>query len=598
VPAVLDWSVVEWDRERHPERPEVILGGYRRGSTYGQKDGWRFQETLGDLKALVFAKGWGVLLFDEGIKSGQSIAAREKMPVLLDYLRAGLLHGIVAPDIKRLTRDTTMVDGIEIARVLQARRGMLVTGRRIWDLRDRFDQQAYRREVFQAGEEIISIRNTFYEGMEDRAQAVVRGDAPPFFRGPAAVGYRSVVCYWPKQTGEGAPKWVTEELKGTGPMTHRGVVIRTWVKDDAMGATLEAVHEELLRQPTIGEVARALNMRGIASPWRIRGADQRYGWSAKLIRQILKHPIYWGRWQWIYHQSEDTDLWWSFDGGLHADFPALAYWTEAEAAEFRTRFVDNYSPRRQSKYAHPWVGLGACLGCGGAFIGAGRDQTTKGQGAKLRCPEYRTPERCPAGAPFMIEDGIRRALDAHFPDVVVQLEGLRDRALTQAAQLKANPVAAQLEALDRRERGLLALAEDPSSVTPQMRTEFREISEARVALQQRLGEAQATDALLARAAALADLLEHDTVAVYEQLEEVDKAVLWRLLLTDEQGKVHPLQIQRVTKGNGLTPAKYRVLTPHVAQENDVWMLPRDEWDKRGFGTRRLDLAGELAARTS
>jgi len=29
-----------------------------------------------------------------------------------------------------------------------------------------------------------------------------------------------------------------------------------------------------------------------------------------------------------------------------------------------------------------------------------------------------------------------------------------------------------------------------------------------------------------------------------------------------------------------------------------WMLPRDEWDKRGFGTRRLDLAGELAARAN
>jgi catechol-2,3-dioxygenase len=27
-----------------------------------------------------------------------------------------------------------------------------------------------------------------------------------------------------------------------------------------------------------------------------------------------------------------------------------------------------------------------------------------------------------------------------------------------------------------------------------------------------------------------------------------------------------------------------------------WMLPRDEWEKRGFGTRRLDLAGELALR--
>jgi catechol-2,3-dioxygenase len=29
-----------------------------------------------------------------------------------------------------------------------------------------------------------------------------------------------------------------------------------------------------------------------------------------------------------------------------------------------------------------------------------------------------------------------------------------------------------------------------------------------------------------------------------------------------------------------------------------WMVPRAEWEKRGFGTRRLDLAGELAARTS
>ena len=27
-----------------------------------------------------------------------------------------------------------------------------------------------------------------------------------------------------------------------------------------------------------------------------------------------------------------------------------------------------------------------------------------------------------------------------------------------------------------------------------------------------------------------------------------------------------------------------------------WMIPRDEWETRGFGTRRLDLAGELALR--
>ena len=29
-----------------------------------------------------------------------------------------------------------------------------------------------------------------------------------------------------------------------------------------------------------------------------------------------------------------------------------------------------------------------------------------------------------------------------------------------------------------------------------------------------------------------------------------------------------------------------------------WMLPRQEWETRGFGTRHLDLAGELALRAS
>ena len=29
-----------------------------------------------------------------------------------------------------------------------------------------------------------------------------------------------------------------------------------------------------------------------------------------------------------------------------------------------------------------------------------------------------------------------------------------------------------------------------------------------------------------------------------------------------------------------------------------WMVPRQEWETRGFGTRRLDLAGELASRAN
>jgi hypothetical protein len=346
VPTELDWSQVEWDRERHPERPELVLGGYRRASTYGQRDGWRFQETLGDLKAMAFAKGWGIVLFDEGTRSGQSIADRQQMPLLLEHLRAGLLQGILVPDIKRLTRGKNMVDGDEIAHVLQQRRGMLVTGRRIWDLRDRFDHQSYRREVFQAGEELISIRNTFYEGMEDRAQAVTHGDAPPFWRGRPPVGYRFAVCYWSRDPRQ---KWTTDQTQGSGIMTTRGVTIRTLVKDPDAIFAMTSLHRALTQQPSLGEVARALNADDVPSPWKSKGGEHAYGWSAKLLRQILREPLYAGRWVWVRDPGE-TDLWYTFNSALARDVPELAYWTPEEHAALHMRFLEGYSPRKQSRY--------------------------------------------------------------------------------------------------------------------------------------------------------------------------------------------------------------------------------------------------------
>ncbi len=36
--------------------------------------------------------------------------------------------------------------------------------------------------------------------------------------------------------------------------------------------------------------------------------------------------------------------------------------------------------------------------------------------------------------------------------------------------------------------------------------------------------------------------------------------------------------------------------PDGNQFEVFWMLPREEWERRGFGTRRLDLEGELAGR--
>jgi hypothetical protein len=176
----LDFKDVIWDRLAHPGRPTVVLGAYRRASTWGQRTGWRFQEAFGELieAALSLGPEYGVVLFDEGARPGASIAARRQLPVLLEFLQAGLIQGIVITDIKRLTRDQTLTDGAEIARVLQAQRGVLVTRDRTWDLLDQGDFSDYCRELAASANEITLIRNVLYEGQEKRAQAVVRGDAP------------------------------------------------------------------------------------------------------------------------------------------------------------------------------------------------------------------------------------------------------------------------------------------------------------------------------------------------------------------------------------------------------------------------------------
>src|SRR6266851_1401280 len=125
----LDYRSVIWDRVRHPGLPEVVLAGYRRGSTPNQRTGHRYLESAEDVVRWGLLQGpeYGVILFDEGTRSGRSIAGRKQMPVLLDYLRAGAIQGIVTEDVKRLTRDQTGIDGLEIARVLQERHGILVT---------------------------------------------------------------------------------------------------------------------------------------------------------------------------------------------------------------------------------------------------------------------------------------------------------------------------------------------------------------------------------------------------------------------------------------------------------------------------------------
>ena len=247
----LDYRSVIWDRVRHPGLPEIVLAGYRRSSTPNQRTGHRYLESAEDVVRWGLLQGpeYGVILFDERTRSGSSIAGRKQLPVLLGYLRAGAVQGIVAEDIKRLTRDQTGIDGLEIAHVLREGRGILVTRKRRYDLRNIRDFEDFQENVLAAGDERREIRDILYEGQEDRAKRVLRGLAAPMFRRWPVVGYRWAIVFAKPPEVVSADDLQCERawtlIDNGHPMVSRCGIQKTYTKCHVCGPWVEAVRREL-----------------------------------------------------------------------------------------------------------------------------------------------------------------------------------------------------------------------------------------------------------------------------------------------------------------------------------------------------------------
>jgi hypothetical protein len=509
-----------------------------------------------------------VVFFDEGTRSGKSIAAREQFPLLLDWLKAGLIQGILVPDIKRMTRDQSMQDGFEIATVLQDHRGKLVTGRprRVWNLLDPDDYSDYRREVFEAGEEWLDIRTMFYGGMQDRTRQVLRGEWPPFFRSKPGPGYLSAVCY--ERQGGG---WTTDAAQGIRPLSSRGHTALTWAKDPTATHTFECLREALTEYPTIGEVGRALYAAGIPSPWQMRGFEVGM-WPSKVLYQILKNPTYGGRWQWIQHPGSST-VWRHYDPSETLEVPDLRYWSWTEHEYFRAKFLDGYIPRRRSDHAHPYAGLVACPGCNERMVAAGvyTSGFRDGLRGRIACPNRDVASRCSVRA-WHSEEGVKRALEAEFLNKLAELPSRREQLRAELRQVDEDPLDARLAHIKRRQANIIALAMDLDDVTPELQAQQHELAEARRQVEAQLMRRRGSTERGQRETELASveaLLDGEPQAAYAKMTDAVRATLWRLLL-----KNRPVIIERLEHGNQYRQPRYRVVgEANVlgAQESDIWM---------------------------
>jgi len=577
LPTALDWSEVDWDKERFPDPPMIVLGAYRRGSTYGQRDGARFQESFEGLRRIAFSEGYGLMYFDEGTRSGHTLAGRATASNMLGFLEWDLIDGIIAPDIKRLTRDHTMQDGDEIARVLLDRQRILITAKpkRVWHLTDPDDYRDYRREVFEAGDDWLEIRTMFWGGMKDRADQVLDNRWPPFFRCRVAFGYKQVVCYErrpgaPHSPGHwGRERWTTDPDASNGKaLSGRGHVARTWLKDPAMAHTMAELRDVMLSQPTTGEVLRELRDRGIRNPsgHARRQGDVDWTWPAAALYRLLRAPIYGGTWQWI-AQPGETILWKHFDPTVSVDVPELAWWSAAEHEEFCRKFLESYSARRRTVLAHPFAGLARCTTCGASMEAGGKQPHVQGElKGQLACANRY--KGCPAPI-FMAEDAVRRALDSALPTYLSALPKRLSQLRDEIERDKADPLSAQLEFIKRRQAGLQKIANDPDAVTDEVLAEMRELNTQKRALEAKRA-AQPVAVAEAEMAKLIVLMDSEPDAVYAEMTLAEKASFWRLVLRcrrpdcdhDTDGShVDPPYIDMVRRAAGGSkprPAVYRV----------------------------------------
>ena len=343
--------------------------------------------------------------------SGQDLKKREVASDALLRLEAGEAEGIGWYDYKRLSRNDYMEDQGQILRRTAAVRAVIVLPGQIirpWvpDERKQFQVMAA------ATADGAGLRDTFYRGQFGRAKR------EPFVKGSPPIGFTTV----PVEVQPGGP--------GTVPKVKRDPA-----KDPRCAELMASLREWYATCRTYGEVAERVNDRygpllGQAGRRR-RTHTSPEGhaiWTDYQARLPLQNPRYAGFWG-FGERSKSSEMWEADTRRQRADEyrhykPELAYWTLAEAQEWRARFGRHaWGGRRtrartvgaDGKKAPPALtGVLACAGCGEALVGYGP--------GRYGCP-LRTSGRCEKPQ-IILETSALRVLDRIVEEALERARGL------------------------------------------------------------------------------------------------------------------------------------------------------------------------------
>lgn len=498
---------VEWDRSTGI-LPSIILGVYRRMSTLGQATGYRQQSMIDDMTGVVLSKGpqFGIIVFDEGNRSGQVLAKRKVALAMIRALEQGDIDGIATPDAKRLSRDQYLGGGREIVLVVRQRKAMLVLGRGdVVNLRNYRERKQFERDLRDASDEVGEIRQTMYLGWAARARSVAEGKVEPMWKGPAPYGYQHVDCV--DEQGD--------------VIRNRGVARRTLAKYDVDAQGIARMMDLFGSEYSLNTIARILNREGYGR--RVHKGALSKGWTGQRVRGLLENPVYYGVWRAV--RTKSSDLWDDFEeADLQAPVPHLAYWSEQQARDWCGKFVGPVA-RRVRIHERPFVGLLLCSGCNQAMISGGYHG--------YRC-RYENPQKqgiiagaCPSPQTLSANQAARHLRGLWVENIGRVARDITEEHERQKAEVMADPIGDELVLLESQEANLLDLAMG-GTMSAQMRKRYEWIQERRQQLivqRERIGTiVRLNDSQIAQVVAMSAAPGE----IYDDLTPNQQAELWRL----------------------------------------------------------------------
>jgi hypothetical protein len=381
------------------------FGLLRRVSTDDQVENYRFEQQELRTREWLEDLGAKVVLYDEnedgGGTSGRDLEKRPKARRLLDDVEAGVLDGLAAYDVSRVTREEYGVDaGVIFQRIANAR-GLILADRRVYDPRDGRDLEDLRRLANEAARNMLTIRDIFWDGIFGKAEK------KPFFQGLPPFGYAVRYDVVPDPRGRrSTPKLDPVPIKNPehaeamadligllDACTTKGAVLLHWNKKWGHLAVAHATKSRRKGLVWSGRYgagwapSKITDMLGgdVSGVYTGHFAMGRRAFGKKALAERARRAQREGRPAvsespiWDFWKDKLDKLAHVVDGVTpcscgesHAGLGDLSYWTPAQARAWAEKF--NRGPRqRTTKHEHLLKGILACAFCHQPLVGGGRN---------------------------------------------------------------------------------------------------------------------------------------------------------------------------------------------------------------------------------